>query len=131
MNLGKLSEELGYSTSYFYSMKREQPSKYNAIFKDKANEYEAVAQYISYVEQLSLKMEEILSAYKKKRDYGELTNRLGLSNITDSKNFTQTYVSEEFVVYKIREENDFLRVRYSTVLKWEKIIAYHELKEVA
>lgn len=131
MNLGKLSEELGYSAAYFYSMKKANPDKYNAIFKDETNEYEALAKYVNYVEQLVLKMEKILSSYKKKRDFGEIVHQLGLSNITDAKNFTQTHVAEEFVVYKIREENDFVRVRYSTVLKWEKIVEYHELREVA
>lgn len=131
MRLIHIARKLGLSDYFFHIMKRQRKEKFDLIFSfNKTDNWESVSMYISYVEQLIIKMGKILYYFEDNiREYGKLARE---NKIINHPNFTEFYNKEDELIFAVRaEDKDFLCINYQTVVRWEKIIAAFDKRVAA
>ena len=129
MSNEKICEILGLNKSYISTLKAHSRKKHDYIFTFHADKKKSIELYVEHVEEIIVKMENILSKYStKKIEYFKIVFDLGLTSNCSNK--FVFFKNEEQKVYRLRDFNDFLSTPYNTVLKWEKITDYCEKREL-
>lgn len=123
MNKKLIAHKYGFSEAYFGGMRNTNPDKYFSIFKNGVgNETEEdIEIYIEEVKKIVQKMETILYMFEDNKGlYGKFLIKNGIGSNTS--NYTATYGNDFSVVFKIRDDGDYLAIQYDKIVKWKKII---------
>ena len=126
--LKDLAIHYGFASSYFSVMKNTNQEKFNFVFSFDENKKRSLEKYIEFVSSVISNMEKVLFSFDKKHDYGVWITKLDLTNI---KNLTSVYCSDERAIFKYREEEEYIGLKFNSLQKWLKIIEQFKVRKYA
>ena len=119
----QLSLHFGFSESYFKAMSKSNPEKYERFFSFHENRLKSLELYIDYVKKLVDSMCEVMYTFEKKRHFGLLLVKLGITKM--QKKMTSYYDMEELMLYRLRDDKDYFAIHFKVMNKWEKILKHY------
>lgn len=110
----ELSLFVGKSLSYFGSMKKVEPEKYQTIFSMHPDQKESIRLYCQYVQAIFKRVELVMYAYEDRfKEFGDIMRRYHISKNKYNGNMYRHY---EHIIFKHRD-NDFEIISTSLALQ--------------